>query len=186
MEPGEQLWQVGTLVVEPVGKGRGHAAEIKDSGGVVRARSEDDGTIKDEAGSVLFRAPLRKARRAGDVAIDVVNAEGRTLGEAGVANYTIGPRGRKVTLSIRDAAGSELARLEPRDKRGEVLGLAADGSDVATVKVEHVKTGLLRKSRVYTVDVVAEAPEPVRALAMAGIVRFEAILREVEGLSMPD
>lgn len=186
MDPGSQLWQVGTLVVEPRGKGRGHAAEIKDGGGVVRASSEDDGTIKDEAGSVLLRAPMRKARGPSDVALDVSNSEGRQLGEVRVTNYSFGPRGRNLTLTFRDSAGSELARLEPRDKRGEALGLVAGGSDVATVKVGHVKAGLLRKSRVYTVDLVAEVPEPARLLAMAGIIRFDAMLREVEGLSVRD
>jgi hypothetical protein len=186
MEPGGQLWQFGTLVVEPIQKGRGHAAEIKDRGGAVRARSEDDGTIKDEAGSVLLRAPLRKAHSPGDVAIDVADAEGRKLGEAGVAKYSLGPRSKTLTLTIQDAAGSEVARLEPRDKQGDEFGLSAAGSDVATVRVERVKVGLLRKSRVYTADLIAEVPEPVRSLAMAGLIRYEAMLKEVEGLSVRD
>lgn len=186
MEAGSRLWQLGTLVVEPTGKGRGHAAEIKDSGGVARATSADDGTIKDESGSVLLVAPLRKARSAGDVAIDVADAGGRTLGEVSVAGFTIAPRRRKVTLTIRDSSGSELARLEPRDKHGEQLSLAATGSDVATVRVEQVKSGFLRKSRVYTVDLLAEAPESLRPLAMAALIRYEAMLKEVEALSMRD
>lgn len=186
MEPGGQLWQFGTLVVEPIGKGRGHAAEIKDRSGVVRATSDDDGTIKDEAGSVLLRAPLRKAYGPSDVAVDVTDAEGRKLGDARVTKHALGPRARRLTLTISDSAGSELACLEPRDKRGEELVLVAAGSDVATVKVEQVKAGLLRKSRVYTADLIAAAPEPVRPLALAGIIRYEAMLKEVEGLSMSD
>lgn len=186
MERGSQLWQLGTLVVEPTRNGGGHAAEVKDGNGVARAKGEADGTVKDETGAVLLRAPLRKAHRPGDVAIDVEDAEGRKLGEACVTHYSFGPRGRKLTLTIRDSAGSELARLEPRDKRGEELGLVAGGSDVATLRVGHVKSGLLRKSRVYTVDLVAEVPEPARLLAMAGIIRFEAMLREAESLSIRD
>jgi hypothetical protein len=186
MEPGGQLWQFGTLVVEPIGKGRGHAAEIKDRGGVARATSDDEGTIKDGPGAVLLRAPLRKAYGPSDVAIDVADAEGRKLGEARVTKHSLGPRARNLTLTISDPAGSELARLEPRDKRGEELVVVAAGSDVATVKVEHVKAGLLRKSRVYTAGLVAEVPEPERSLALAGIIRYEAMLKEVEGLSMSD
>jgi hypothetical protein len=186
MEPGGQLWQIGTLIVEPIQKGRGHAAEIKDRGGVVRATSEDDGTIRDEAGSVLLRAPLRKAHSPSDVAIDITDAEGRKLGEARVTNHALGPRARRLTLTIRDSAGSELAYLEPRDKRGEELVLVASGSDVATVRIEQVKAGLLRKSRVYTADLIAEIAEPVRPLALAGIIRYEAMLKDVESLSMRD
>jgi hypothetical protein len=186
MEPGGQLWQVGTLVVEPIRKGRGHATEIKDRSGAVRARSEDDGTIQDEAGSVLLRAPLRKAREPEDVAIDVSDAGGRKLGEASVTKHALGPRARRLTLTIRDSVGTELARLEPRDKRGEELGLVAAGRDVATVRVEQVRAGLLRKSRVYIADLVAGVPEPVRSLALAGIIRYDAMLKEIEGLSMRD
>lgn len=111
---------------------------------------------------MLLRTPLRNAFSPGDVAIDVANAEGLKLGEASVTTYALGPRNGKLTLTIRDAAGSELARLEPRDKQGEQLGLTAAGSDIATVKIERVKAGLLRKSRVYTADLIAEVPEPVR------------------------
>ena len=186
MDSDRQLWQAGTLVIEPIQKGRGHAAEIKDRGGAVLARSEADGTIKDGAGSLLLRAPMRKAHRPGDVAIDVADAEGKKLGEAKVAGYTVGPRARKLKLAIRDSAGTELARLEPRDRRGEELELAAGGSSLATVSVERVKVGFLRKSRVYTVDLIADVPMPVRLPALAGIIRYEAMLKEVEGLSMDD
>jgi hypothetical protein len=183
MGSSSQLWQIGTLVVEPIQKGRRQAAEIRDRAGAVRARSEEDGTIKDETGSVLLRAPLRKAKSAGDVAIDVADADGRMLGEANVDGYTIAPGRRNLKLAFRDSAGNELARLEPRDKRGEELELAAGGSTVATVKVEKVKAGLLRKSRVYTVDLIAEVPEPARPLAMAGLIRYEAVLQELERFS---
>ena len=57
----------------------------------------------------------------------------------------------------------------------------AAGGDVATVRVERVKAGLLRSSRVYTADLIAEVPEPVRPLALAGIIRYEAMLKEVGG-----
>lgn len=187
MESSDQLWQVGTLVVEPVQKGRRHAAEVKDRSGVVRARSADDGTITDETGSLLFRAPLRKkAHSPSDVAIDIADAAGQKLGEASVTGFSYGPRSRRLTLAIRDAAGSELARLEPRDRQGEVLGLTASGSDVATVKVERVKAGLLRKSRVYTVELTSGVSDAIRPLALAGLVRFEAMLQEVERLSVHD
>lgn len=180
------LLHAGTLVVEPTRDGGGRAAEIKDRSGVVHATSGEDGTIRDSAGAEVLRAQARPARRVRDVGIDVRDAQGQKLGEAGVDGYTIGFGRRKATLSIRDATGGEVARLEPRDKRGEELEAVVGGSTIATVSVEQVKSGLLRKSRVSTLDFVAEAPEPTRLLVLAGVVHYGAMLDHVAQLTSDD
>ena len=177
IEGNGQLWRLGTFVVEPVRNG---GLELKGRDGVVHATSGKDGTIADAGGAVLLRAPLRTSRASGRVAIDIEDADGRRLGEAAADSFTFGLGRRKMALSIRDRSGNERARLEPRDNRSEHLALVASGSDVATIRVESVKAGLLRKSRVYSVDVIAEVAEPVDQLALAAVVRYDALLRALE------
>lgn len=184
MEAWAELWNAGTFVVEPIEKGRGHAAVVKDGAGAERAASTADGTIQDLAGSVLLGAPMRRARKPSDVAIDVATADGQALGEVHVTKYRLGPRARSLSLALLDPSRTELARLEPRDDRGEALGLSVGGADAATVRVEQVKAGFLRKTRVYTAEVFAAVPEPMRPLALAAIIRYDAMLKAVTAASM--
>ena len=189
MNASAQLWRAQTLVVEPSGSGRGHAAEVKDRAGAPLATSDAEGTLSDQSGAVLLRAPLReggRGRNPADVGVEVAGGDGRPLGEVRVVKYRLGPRARSLTLEVRDTGGGEVARLEPRDKKGDRLGVAAGGTDVATVTVEVVKKGFLRKSRIYTAHLVGDVPEAARPLVLAGLIRYDAMLKAVMAASMSD
>ena len=190
MEAVEQLWRAQVLLIEPSTKGWGQAAEVKDSGGAPLATSDADGTTQDAAGQLLVRAPLRdrpgKARDPSRVAADVVAADGTKLGELRVAKYRFMPRVRWLAVRIHDSDGAEVARLEARDKRGDELIVATDGREVATIAVDRVKRGLLRKLRVYRAQLSGEVSEAQRPLVLAAIIRYDAMLKAAMAASGTD
>lgn len=189
MDAIRELWRTQTLLVEPSASGRGEAAEVKERSGTPLASSDADGTLSDESGAVLLRAPLRergRERKPADVGIVVADGNGRPVGEARVVRYRLGPRARSITVAIKDAAEGDAGRLEPRDRKGEQLAVRVGDSEVATVAVEAVKRGLLRKSRVYRADIVADVPEPLRPLVLASVIRYDAMLKAVMAASTRD
>lgn len=189
MERKHPFWRAPSFTVVPSGTGRGYSAEIKDQAGATLATSDAEGTIRDVAGDVLLSAPLRwrdRGDRPTDAGIEVTDAEGRALGSGRVVKYGVGPRTRKATMAIVDPQGGEAARLEPRDKRGEQLTVAANGAELATVAVAQVKSGFMRKSRVYTVDLSGAVTDELRPLVLAASVRYDALLNAVVAASARD
>ena len=189
MERSHPFWRAPSFSVAPSGSGRGYTAEVKDQGGAPLATCDAEGTIRDASGDVLLSAPVRwqnRGDRPTDAGIEIADAEGRVLGSGRVVKYGVGPRARKATLAIVDPQGSEAARLEPRDKRGEQLAVAANGTNLATLSVAQVKSGFMRKSRVYSVDLGAEIPAELRPLVLAASVRYDALLNAVVAASARD
>ncbi|MGH2979675.1 MAG: hypothetical protein ACRDLQ_08570 [Solirubrobacterales bacterium] len=189
MERSHPFWRAPSFTVTPSGSGRGYTVEVKDQAGATLATADAEGTIRDRSGDVLLIAPLRwqdRGDRPTDAGIEVADAQGRPLGSGRVVKYGVGPRARKATMTIVDPQGGETARLEPRDKRGEQLAVAANGAELATVAVAQVKSGFMRKSRVYTVDLSGEIPDELRPLLLAASVRYDALLNAVVAASARD
>ena len=158
VEQRHPFWRAPSLILSPSGSGHAYAVEITDQLGTVLATCDAEGAVRDRSGEQLMIAPLRwhgRGDRPTDAGIEVADPAGRGLGAGRVVKYGLGPRARKATIALTDPQGDEAARLEPRDKRGEHLAVITNGSELATVAVNVVKTGFMRKSRVYAVNLVA-------------------------------
>ena len=189
MERRHPFWRTRSLVVEPTGSGRGYAVEIKDRAGAPLATCDAEGAVLDGSGDELLAVPLRwkgRGEKPTDASIEITDPDGRTLGEGRVVKYGVGPRARKATIMIVDPQGGEAACLAPRDKRGEQLAVTTDGAELATVGVDLVKRGFLRKSRVYTVDLTEQLPDTLRPLVLATAIRYDALLNAVVAASARD
>jgi hypothetical protein len=184
---GHPLWRASTFSVSPTRSRAGLTAEIKDAAGGALAICDPDGTVRDASGGVLLQAPVRweaRRNRPLDVEMGITDLEGRALGTARVVKYGLGPRAKKATVALIDGQGTEVARLEPQDKKGERLAVSAGGADLATVDVAEIKTGFLQKARVYTATLPSEIAEDIRPLVLAAIVRYYALLEGLEAASL--
>jgi hypothetical protein len=116
------------------------------------------------------------------VALEVGDAQGAPVGRASIVKYGFGPRAKKLTLALTRPDDAEAGRIEPADDRGEHLRATVDGAEAATVSVEQVKVGFLRKARVYSVQLSGEAD----TLLLGALVGYEALLQEAMAASMRD
>ena len=185
----DAVWPAGRLTLRPSGHGQKYGVEVTDAGSATLATCTADGTITDGSGGLLFNAPLRwegRADKPTDALVEVADAAGSPLGTARVTKYGVGPRAKKATIEVTDSHGAPVLRLEPRDKRGQELVLTAGDTEVAAVAVEEVKAGFLRKARVYTVETGNAAPEPLRPLALATLIRYDALLNAVVSAAAHD
>ena len=174
------------LTLTPSGHGSGYSVAVGDRSGAPLAVCDAAGTVRGQGGEVLLHAPLRwegRRDKPTGATLDIADGTGTPLGSAKVVKYGVGPRARKASLEIGDASGAAVALLEPRDHAGDELAIAADGRDVATIAVTKVKTGFLRKSRVYSLEHLAEAAEPLRTLVVAAAIRYDAVLGAVVAAS---
>ena len=182
MGAGDVFGQATRIVVRPTGHGKNYSVEVSDQAGSTLATCDPEGVIRDAADTPLLSAPLRwegRRDKPADAGVEIADADGQPLGSARIANYGVGPRAKKATIEVADAQGTSVLRLEPRDKRGEELALTAGDDELATITVEQVKAGFLRKARVYTVDIAQPAPEPLRRLALATAIRYDVLLNAV-------
>ena len=175
MDPGHSLWRTQAFTVAPTR----NTGEITDSDGAALGTWDAQGTVRDSSGTALLQAPVRSKghrHKPAEVEMDLSDAGGAALGTARVVKYGLGPRGKKATVAIVDAQGAEVARLEPRDDKGEQLAVTSGTEEYATIGVTEVKAGFLRKARVYSVSVASEVPEAIRPLVVAAAVRYDALL----------
>jgi hypothetical protein len=189
MEQRHPFWRAPSLILSPSGSGHGYTVEITDQAGTVLATCDAEGAVRDPSGDALMVAPLRwqgRGERPTDAGIEVADPEGHALGAGRVVKYGVGPRARKATIAVVDAQGAEAARLEPRDKRGEQLAVTTNGTELATLAVQVVKTGFMRKSRVYTVEMAAAIPDELHPLVLATAIRYDALLNAVVSASARD
>jgi len=185
----DAVWQAGRLILKPSGHGQKYGVEVTDAGGTALATCAADGEIRDASGALLLGAPLSwhdRGDKPTDALVAIADADGTPLATARVTKYGVGPRAKKATLDVTDPRGEPLLRLEPRDKRGEELALTAGETELATATIEQVKAGFLRKARVYTVELGPAAPEPLRPLALATMIRYDALLNAVVSAAASD
>lgn len=182
MDPNHPLWRSRSLTITPSGYDNGYSVAISDGAGAALATCDAAGTVRDYAGAVLISAPLRlpeRDERPTATAMSLVDGAGQWLGGARVLNYGVGPRARKATIAAVDPNGAELARLEAVDHKGEQLALSSNGTRLATVAVERVKSGFMRKTNVYTVTFEAHVHEQLRPMVLALATRYDALLTAV-------
>lgn len=172
---------IASFTVAPTKSG----AEIKDAGGGALGSSDPSGSIADRSGTVFLRAPVRSEveRNSATIEMDIADAEGNSIASAKVVRYGIGPRSKKATVAVTDAQGAEVARLKATDKKGEELAITSGDAQYATMTVEEVKSGFLKKSRIYSV-LLGSMPEPARLPVLALAIRYEAVLDEVASAAM--
>lgn len=183
------LPQDRSFTVRPRRTARGCTAEVKNVTGTVLASCDEAGTVRDHEGALLLRAPLSwrgAGGRATDAGLDVTDDAGRPLWTARVVGYGFGPGARKVTVAVAHPSGAEVARLEPRDRRGQELALHAAGTDVAALSVRTVRTGFWRTARVCSVRTADTIPDELRALVLALAVRYDALLDAAQRVEQPD
>ncbi len=60
------------------------------------------------------------------------------------------------------------------------MNVTASGSPAATIDIATVKTGFLRKSRVYTVEIEEGLQPHLRPLVLGLAVRYDAVLNAVK------
>lgn len=165
--------------VEVTGDGETPLASLR--GGLLNAASGEPllRLAVDEPGRMSGRRDNPTA-----IALEVGDAQGRPLGKARIVKYRFGPRAKKLTLALTraDDDAAEVGRIEPADDRGESLTATLDGAEAATVAVEQVKVGFLRRARVYTVQLNGE-PDP---LLLGALVGYEALLSAAQSAAMRD
>ena len=178
----DAAWRAGRLIARPSGHGEKYGVEVTDAGGATLATCAADGTISVPSGAQLLSAPLRLEGRGDkptDATVAIADAEGVPVGTARVTKYGVGPRAKKATIEVTTPQGESVLRVEPSDKRGQELALTAGETEIATVTVEQVKAGFLRKTRIYTVDIRQPPPEPLQPLALATLIRYDVLLNAV-------
>ncbi len=175
------------FIVHPSNTGGGHTAEVTDPSGSKIGAWTAAGDILDEAGTKVLETPVKwDAPRHGPITVEmqINDAAGSTLGAARVAKYTLGPRAKRLTVAISDAAGTQVGRIEPTDKKGEQLKVSVGEIPVASVDVAEVKAGFLRKKRVYATQVTGAMSDAARPLVIAALLRYDALLDGVLSASM--
>lgn len=175
--------------VHPTNSGGGHTAEITDPSGSKIGAWTAAGDILDDSGTKVLSAPVKwDAPRHGPITVEmqINDATGSALGAARVAKYTLGPRAKKLTVAISDTAGTQVGRIEPLDKKGEQLKVSVGEIPVASVDVTEVKAGFLRKKRIYATQITGAMSESARALVVAALLRYDALLDGVLSASMKD
>lgn len=166
----------------------GKTAEVTDESGTPVATFRG-GQLTGASGEPLLRLALQEPGRMSGrrddptrAVLEVGDAQGRPVGSARIAKYSFGPRAKKLTLVLTGSGGEETGRIEPADDHGRQLSATAAGAEVATVSVEQVKVGFLRKARVYTVR-FADEPSP---LLLGAILGYEGLLSAAQAAAMRD
>lgn len=180
------LWDAGTLVITPERRG---AASVTDRAGSPLAHCDENGVLADSAGTVLLHAPVtvpghgwREQRK--DVTIGVTDAAGVTLGTGAVRKYTLTPRSRRLTVVVSAPGGGGEGKIEAADKHGDELSVTSNGEPVASVTVEHVKAGFMRKNRIYTAELTGRPSDQLAAPLVAAVIRYQALLDGVSQVAM--
>lgn len=179
--------RISSFTVNPAKSRAGHEAEIKDTGGGAIGATDSSGAVRDASGNVLFLAPVSyKTKRHGplNVWMDIKTAQGDPLGTAQVVKYGLGPRSKTATLSLQSTTAEEIIRLEPADKKGERLRIFSGDTEYATIDVTEVKTGFMRKAKIYTVTRSGAAPEDLETFVLAAAIRYDAVIDALLSASM--
>ena len=174
------LWRAAVLELTCTRSSAGQTVEVQDGTGVPLASADDAGTIAASSGEPLLLAPLAwegRRDRGTDAKLDVSDPAGTALGEVRVARYSVGPRSSKATLSISDATG-EVARLEPQDRKGEELVIAAGDAQAGVLRKTGRKRGLLRSTTSYRLELTGPLEGQLRTLVLAAAIRYQKLLTE--------
>ena len=170
------LWQVDELELSCARSGDGQTTEARTRGGETIARSDGSGTITDAAGAVLLKAQIAFPRGTAG-RLEIADGDGQALGSVSIGKHRFGPKALKATLTVADAAGSEAARFEPRDKKGQDVAILAAGAvPLGALRQTGHERGLRRSVTTYRLELDAAADGPLRPLLLATSLRHHALL----------
>lgn len=160
----------------------GQTTEARTPTGETVATSDGSGVIADPAGNVLLRAEVSFPKGTSG-RLDIADGAGRQLGSVGLGTFRFGPKALKATLIVSEAGGSEVARFEPQDKKGQdVAILAADATPVGTLRQTGHDRGLRRSTTTYRLE-LGQVDEPLRTLLLATALRHQALLVAARNVS---
>lgn len=170
------LLQATELELKCARSSDGQTTEARVPGGEVVGTSDGSGVIADSGGGVLLRAKVSFAgAKAGSGRLDVADEAGQALGSVTLGSFRFGPKALKATLIVSDAAGNEVGRFEPQDKKGQDVAILAGGAQVGTLRQTAHDRGLRRSATTYRLE-LGQAGERVRTLLLATALRHQALL----------
>jgi hypothetical protein len=172
------LWDTQKLTVKPSGHGKNYRVDAEAPGGEPLA-SVEDGKVRDASGAVLLEAPVRWGKSGKRFSVDLVGPDGHVIGQATPTKTSTGPRKTKAAVAVTDESGAEVLRAQP-DKHGEQVVVARDDTPLARIDITTVKSGFMRKSRVYEVTVEDGVPNELRPLVVGLALRYDAVLNAVK------
>ena len=178
-----------SLTISPEGSGVNRKVPITDSSGVQLAECGIDGIVRDAGGTPLLAMKVDRGQRKDrplDVRLHLLDASGGPIGTANVAKYKFTPRTKQLTVAVHDTAGTEVARIEPRDDKGESLTVVTDGTEVGSMSRTQVKKGFLKRVQVYGVELTGDVPAEREPLVLGAIIGFDALYDGVVAASMRD
>lgn len=161
------------------GAGKTWLAQLTDEAGTAIGRADSSGQIVDASGQLLATAKTElggRGNRGTDVRMQVTGPDGQALGAAQVVKYGVGPRSAYANLSMTGPDGTELARLERQGRDNASLAVVAGERQVATMTITKEKAGFLKKRHVHAVRMAPDAPESLRELVPAILVRYHDLL----------
>ena len=173
------LFQSPVLELTSAGGIGAGTVEVRDASGVPLAAADRTGRIAAPDGTLLMETPIRfEGRRdiGTNAVLDVFAYDRTPVGEVHVKGWTVTPRTRKITLAAI-SAGTEIARLEPVDDRGDESVVTAGDQPVGT-KRKTASQGFLRKSTNYRLELTGPIDERARWLVLAAAIRSDELLAE--------
>lgn len=111
-------------------------------------------------------------RRTGLRSWSVRDAAARQLGELAVTKYV----NRRITLTLRDAAGQDAGKLEPIGKVDRDFSIVdAAGTGVARVWRAEREGGLLEEDETWAAQISRPLPAPLDSLVLAAVCTLDSI-----------
>lgn len=160
-----------------VRSGAGQTTEARAPGGAALASSDGAGAISDASGAPLLQARTAFAPNGKGGRLAVTDAQGRALGSAAITKFRFGPKALTATLLVSDPSGAELARFEPRDKKGQDVAIvAADGTPLGSLRQTGNDRGLRRSTTTYRLERAPGGAAQLRTLLLAIAMRHQALL----------
>ena len=168
-DSGGPLWTATTLWVDSRARVGSWEADVVDESGAPagRVRGGNEMVLSDAAGAPALRLRAERDRwgvhREGLGRVHVADGAGTALGTIEVVKYF----NARVTLSLRDAAGQELAVLAPEAKNDREFSITDPaGTQVGRVVATENKRKLLSQDRRWWVSLARPLPQPLDQLAL--------------------
>ncbi len=171
------LWTASVLWVESRARVGSWQADVRDEGGrpAGTVRGGMQMVVADTAGAPQLTLTAERDRAGNWTSlgrVGVSDGAGAPLGTLEVVKYF----NARVTLSLRDAGGQELAVLEPEGETDKGFGLH-DGAGNAVGRVVAARSDrkLLSQDRTWWVSLARPLPQPLDALALGAAVTLNNI-----------
>ena len=171
------LWTASVLWVESRARVGSWQADVRDEtgrpAGTVRGGMQM--VVADAAGAPQLTLTAQRDRAGNWTSlgrVDVSDAAGAPLGTLEVTKYF----NARVTLSLRDVGGQQLAVLEPEGKTDKGFSLHdGAGNSLGRIVAAQSERKLLSQDRTWWVSLARPLPQPLDALALGAAVALNNI-----------